>query len=891
MQEEFKMGILEKKLKDYVWENFALFHSIFSEKVYKILLQYRTKNDKNSFNNTLEAIIEVDSELLIKIEKKYKFIYDMTIEEIVDILKIDFSAKDKYIDRAWYLIESYKNKDENFINLLMYLSSYYNNTGDYAQALNLAERAKDNYYKEDAIMIGIYNNLAQLYHSLGEYKKSLKFYNKILNILDEDNFDINIIHNNLALLYNSIGEYSKALSLLIKVLKNQEVSLDKNHPSFASTYNNLALVYTSMGEYEKALSFYQKTLEIEQIIYAEIHPDMATTYDNLSYLYNLLGKYDKALSLSLKALKIHQELLGENHPDTARNYNNLAEIYSSKREYKKALKFYQKSLKISIKIFGENHPNIAVAYGNIGSLYSTLNEYHQAEEFYKKSLSIHINTLGENHPDTATSYNNLGELYTQNKNNKEALPLLKKSLKIQENFLDKNHPHLATTYNNLALIYASKKEYEEALNLYTKALLIDENTLGKNHPNTISIYNNLSKLYLEMKEYEKAESFYYKVLEAKEENSNVVLTPKQINDFYQIDSTYLEAIKIKEYFSIVDMEIEDLKGKKEIYFVGENGDGKTVLLQAIALALKGDEYEILAEDYIKNIKNNMELSTKDSRYPNEYKNYKNVKNLFAYGINRNKVSSNEEDTNVTSYSGLFDTPSIYKTTLLKDVESFLLQETDLVKEFKKQMSFLMDEKFQIIKTDNGLEYGDIKQFSMLSEGYKTTLIWLSDLVSRLIENDKENEVQKLADFKAIVLIDEVDLYLHPRWKYDFMNKLRNIFQNIQFIMTTHSLVTILGASEDAVFYKVYKEGGETKVAEQVDNISYYTSDILMTSPLFNLKTIKSRQFDERERVSSDDYIYHRIHKKIKKQLNETPSATDEDVDSWLDDAFDEEFGE
>jgi len=359
----------------------------------------------------------------------------------------------------------------------------------------------------------------------------------------------------------------------------------------------------------------------------------------------------------------------------------------------------------------------------------------------------------------------------------------------------------------------------------------------------------------------------------------------------KIDSTYLEAIKIKEYFSIVDMEIEDLKGKKEIYFVGENGDGKTVLLQAIALALKGDEYEILAEDYIKNIKNNMELSTKDSRYPNEYKNYKNVKNLFAYGINRNKVSSNEEDTNVTSYSGLFDTPSIYKTTLLKDVESFLLQETDLVKEFKKQMSFLMDEKFQIIKTDNGLEYGDIKQFSMLSEGYKTTLIWLSDLVSRLIENDKENEVQKLADFKAIVLIDEVDLYLHPRWKYDFMNKLRNIFQNIQFIMTTHSLVTILGASEDAVFYKVYKEGGETKVAEQVDNISYYTSDILMTSPLFNLKTIKSRQFDERERVSSDDYIYHRIHKKIKKQLNETPSATDEDVDSWLDDAFDEEFGE
>jgi len=361
----------------------------------------------------------------------------------------------------------------------------------------------------------------------------------------------------------------------------------------------------------------------------------------------------------------------------------------------------------------------------------------------------------------------------------------------------------------------------------------------------------------------------------------------------QIDSTYLEAIKIKDYFSITDMEIEDLKDKKEIYFVGENGDGKTILLQAIALALKGQgkDYTKLAYDYIEEIEETMELSTIDEKFPLEYRGYKDVKNLFAYGINRNKISSDDEDTKETSYSGLFDTPSIYRTTLLKDAEKFLLQEHPIVDEFKEKMVFLMDKKFQITKTDNGLRYGEIEQFSMLSEGYKTTLIWLSDLLSRMMENDTENEITKLEDFKAIVLIDEVDLYLHPKWKYDFMNKLRDIFPKIQFIMTTHSLVTVLGASEDAVFYKVYKEGKDTKISEQIDDISYYTSDILMSSPLFNLQTIKSRQFDQREQVSSDDYIYYRIHKKIKERLNETPSATDEDVDSWLDDAFDEEFGE
>jgi DNA replication protein DnaC len=104
----------------------------------------------------------------------------------------------------------------------------------------------------------------------------------------------------------------------------------------------------------------------------------------------------------------------------------------------------------------------------------------------------------------------------------------------------------------------------------------------------------------------------------------------------KMDRTYLEAIKIKNYFSIKDIEITDLKDKKEIYFVGENGDGKTILLQAIALALKGKDkdYSKLAYDYIEEIKDRIELSTIDEKFPLEYRNYKNVKNLFAYGINR-----------------------------------------------------------------------------------------------------------------------------------------------------------------------------------------------------------------------------------------------------------------
>ena len=439
-----------------------------------------------------------------------------------------------------------------------------------------------------------------------------------------------------------------------------------------------------------------------------------------------------------------------------------------------------------------------------------------------------------------------------------------------------------------------EKINKEYLSIYFNPIKVNINKISPSEFNSIRDVQSFKQFIENFKSFD--------IEQIKEDLNNKIkeVTAKKEAELRpQIESTYLEAIKIKEYFSIIDMEIEDLKDKKEIYFVGENGDGKTVLLQAIALALKGQgkDYTKLAYDYIEEIEETMKLSTIDEKFPLEYKGYKNVKNLFAYGINRNKISSDNEDTKETSYSGLFDTPSIYKTTLLKDAETFLLRDDALVNEFKEKIAFLMDEKFQIVKTDNGsLKYGEIKQFSMLSEGYKTTLIWLSDLLSRMMENDKENEVEKLEDFQAIVLIDEVDLYLHPKWKYDFMNKLRIIFPKIQFIMTTHSLVTVLGASEDAVFYKVYKEEGETKITGQIDDISYYTSDILMSSPLFNMRTIKSRAFDEKEsskkeNLSSDDYVYNRIHKKIKERINQTPMATDKDVDSWLDDAFDEEFGE
>jgi len=359
----------------------------------------------------------------------------------------------------------------------------------------------------------------------------------------------------------------------------------------------------------------------------------------------------------------------------------------------------------------------------------------------------------------------------------------------------------------------------------------------------------------------------------------IVIKEKEIKP--EVESTYLEAIKIKDYFSIKDMEIDDLKGKKEIYFVGENGDGKTVLLQAILLALKGDEYSALAEFYLGKEKDKMQLSTIDTKYNQEYKKYKKVKNIFAYGINRNKISEKLSKEG-KGYSALFDTPSENRTTYLREPELFLKKESKIIDTFIQKLENLMGDKLEILKVieKDKVEIkfkevgGENIDFDMLSEGYKSTIIWLCDLLSRLMEN--QEGIESLEDFEAIVLIDEVDLYLHPKWKYDVMSNLRKVFEGIQFIMTTHSVVTVLGASEDAVFYKIYKEDGVTRVTHQIDDISNYTANILTTSPLFDLDSVTVRGFKD-ERLGSDDYIYSEIHKSVREYMKNNPSSLDEKV--------------
>lgn len=74
--------------------------------------------------------------------------------------------------------------------------------------------------------------------------------------------------------------------------------------------------------------------------------------------------------------------------------------------------------------------------------------------------------------------------------------------------------------------------------------------------------------------------------------------------------------------------------------------------------------------------------------------------------------------------------------------------------------------------------------SQLSDGERSFLALVCDLGRRLaLANPRlENPLHG----SGVVLIDEIELHLHPKWQREVVEKLRNIFPNIQFIATTHS---------------------------------------------------------------------------------------------------------
>lgn len=398
------------------------------------------------------------------------------------------------------------------------------------------------------------------------------------------------------------------------------------------------------------------------------------------------------------------------------------------------------------------------------------------------------------------------------------------------------------------------------------------------------------------------ENFYhYEVMKLKDK-FNIEKSNYSYNSASYILPIAIKKIIIKNFNGIINLELENFYVDSQwIFITGENGYGKTSFLQAITIGLFGteDKYIGLLKDpnqiaVVKLLNPESKTSIAvDYKYENESfiniinnslnEAVKTLKNLVCYGPTRLNIQAgftNEDEVKAFSVTqSLFSAQS----TLLNIENRLIIWKLSndkkfdyVVKIFKKLIPYLSDvnlspDNTKIIyiekETGTNKKYNHV-DLTQLASGFRSLIGMVGDMIIRFYLN--QPEIENPSDFTGIVIIDEFDLHLHPKLQMELPSKLSEIFPLVQFIVSTHSAIPLLGAPKNSTIIKVSRNKADGITAEVLDiDVTKLTPNIILTSPIFDMETITSKSKKTLQDVrTEDDYEAMQKSDNIDKLLEE-----------------------
>ena len=159
-------------------------------------------------------------------------------------------------------------------------------------------------------------------------------------------------------------------------------------------------------------------------------------------------------------------------------------------------------------------------------------------------------------------------------------------------------------------------------------------------------------------------------------------------------------------------------------------------------------------------------------------------------------------------------------------------------------------------------------FEKLPSGTRNFAAMILDMMIRFSE--QQGDVTDPANFTGIVLIDEIDLHLHPIMQKEIVEQLADTFPKIQFIVTTHSPIPMLGAPKNSLFINVSKDENDAICAQSLKiDITGLLPNAILTSPIFDFDEIININHDPKERLNTeDDYNEAVFYKILERKISE-----------------------
>jgi predicted ATP-binding protein involved in virulence len=117
--------------------------------------------------------------------------------------------------------------------------------------------------------------------------------------------------------------------------------------------------------------------------------------------------------------------------------------------------------------------------------------------------------------------------------------------------------------------------------------------------------------------------------------------------------------------------------------------------------------------------------------------------------------------------------------------------------------------------------GEELDFDVLPDGLRSLISWIADLLGR-VDLLKWQDDLPIFEKNLILLLDEIEVHLHPAWQRKVLPVVQKLFKNSQIFVSTHSPF-VVNSIDDAWVYKLELENGKAKVAEVIkseDGFSY-----------------------------------------------------------------------
>ena len=134
------------------------------------------------------------------------------------------------------------------------------------------------------------------------------------------------------------------------------------------------------------------------------------------------------------------------------------------------------------------------------------------------------------------------------------------------------------------------------------------------------------------------------------------------------------------------------------------------------------------------------------------------------------------------------------------------------------------------------------QFDALSDGFRAYIGWIGDLLYHICHCCPSGE--KLVDHRGIVMIDEIDLHLHPEWQLVVLPTISQALPKLQFLCTTHSPI-VAGTVESANLHLILPDGEIASVLTRPEvEVHGLTADQILQSSHFGLVSTRAPDFYE-----------------------------------------------